>query len=342
MLEANIQEENLSSPESALPALETPAPEVSEANETQLLQLGLEQNEIQEAVFQADDLEANLPYLFNNRKGASAPSGQPLHQGGHGGLSAQSIVNQVMMFAEPVGDAVVPGGAAQSPDTETLKKYLLLREQDVAVLSNQLKSAREQVLSLDKKLKEANGQILELKHVVSEQQRRIEEGDQGAERLVEGLQKENEELHFQAKAKTDKVKVMEAQVKAASDEVENLKERVRTDIRKIRVREKELANKLEIMRRDSEALIASRESKIIELKRKVDLLEFNLDLLQDQYSREKENSAQLRERLGKAAQVVRVAGGLLDPSDDGPGGRDRNSASGKGEIQSASKVREIA
>jgi hypothetical protein len=50
----------------------------------------------------------------------------------------------------------------------------------------------------------------------------------------------------------------------------------------------------------------------MELKRKIDLLEFNIDLLQDQNAREKENSAQLRERLAKAAQVVRVAGGLLD------------------------------
>ncbi|MDR3607993.1 MAG: hypothetical protein P4M08_11515 [Oligoflexia bacterium] len=293
-----------------------------------------------------ESLAADLPYLFGHKSSPQAP--QP-------GLNAQSIVNQVMMFAEPVGDAVVPGGAASSPDVETLKKYLLLREQDVAVLSNQLKSAREQVLLFDKKIKEANGQILELKHVIGEQRRRIDEEALCVEKLVEGLRKENEELSFQLKAKSDKAKVMEAQVRAATEEIDRLKDRVRIDIRKIRVREKELENKLELVRRDSEALIAARESKIIELKRKIDLLEFNLDLLQDQYSREKDGSAQLRDRLGRAAQVVRVAGGLLDTGTSGAAGvadasREKVGSengpkiemSGKGENQSAPGVRETA
>jgi hypothetical protein len=274
-----------------------------------------------------ESLVANLPYLFGR-------------QGAH----SASTVSPVMMFAEPVGDAVVPGGAAHAPDVEILKKYLLLREQDVAVLSNQLKATREQLSAFDKKLKEANGQILELRHVAGEQERRLDDGARERECALEGLQKENEELRFQGKVKNDKVRVMESQVKEATDEIERLKERVRTDIRKIRVREKELENKLEIMRRDSEALIAARETKIIELKRKVDLLEFNIDLLQDQYSREKDCSVQLRDRLGKAAQVVRVAGGLLDSSPE-PGRESGESgakgSNAKGETQSGARVREV-
>src|SRR4029077_11183068 len=127
----------------------------------------------------------------------------------------------------------------------------------------------------------------------------------------QSLENEVNEVKFQLKTKTDKVRVMEAQVREATEEMEHLKNRVRSDIRKIRVREKDLENRLEIMKKDSEALIGARETKIIELKRKLDLLEFNMDLLQDQYNREKENSVHLRERLAKAAQVVRVAGGLL-------------------------------
>ena len=56
--------------------------------------------------------------------------------------------------------------------------------------------------------------------------------------------------------------------------------------------------------------MGARENKIIELKNGFE--EFNMDLLQDQHTREKEHSTRLRERLAKAAQVVRVAGGLLD------------------------------
>jgi hypothetical protein len=59
-------------------------------------------------------------------------------------------------------------------------------------------------------------------------------------------------------------------------------------------------------------VLGAREGKIVELKRKIDLLEFNMDLLQDRFNRERESNNKLREKLGKAAQVVRVAEGLLD------------------------------
>jgi len=243
-----------------------------------------------------DAAEADMPYLFKEQAdGQSRPA-----------LDLSAI------FAEPLGDAVVPGGAAQTPDSETFKKYLLLREQDVAVLSSQLKTAREQIAMLEGQLREERGRTVELTHVTNEQKRRIDEFEAEKSVALESVQSEMSELRFQAKAKADKAKVLESQVRDATMEIEHLKERVRADIRKIRVREKELENRLEIVKKDSEALIQARENKIIELKRKLDLLEFNMDLLQDQHAREKENSSKLRDRLAKAAQVVRVAGGLLD------------------------------
>ena len=223
---------------------------------------------------------------------------------------AASSISQ-FLFTQPVGDAVVPGGAAHSPDLETLKKYLLLREQDVAALSGQLRSSREQVRSIEENLKIERARNVELGHVYEGQKKKIDNFDREKSVAYEAAQQELSELKFQTKARTDKARVLEVQVREAAEEMDRLKERVRMDIRKIRVREKDLENRLEIMKKDSEALLGARENKIIELKRKLDLLEFNMDLLQDQYAREKQNSISLRERLVKAAQVVRVAGGLL-------------------------------
>jgi hypothetical protein len=236
-----------------------------------------------------------------------------------------------MAFAQALGDAVVPGGAAHSPDSETLKKYLLLREQDVAVLSTQLKSTKDQLKNLEDTLREERARSAELTHVANEQKRKIEDFERDKNQAMDSLNSEVIELKFQLKARSDKARLLETQVREATDETERLKERVRADIRKIRVREKELENRLEIMKKDSEALISARESKIIELKRKLDLLEFNMDLLQDQHAREKDNSVKLRERLAKAAQVVRVAGGLLDS----PGGAAQLAAVLTGDDQDA-------
>jgi chromosome segregation ATPase len=238
------------------------------------------------------EIATSMPYLFSAAREADKAD--------------------IQLYNQPVGDAVVPGGAAHTPDLETLKKYLMLREHDVAALSSQFKSAKERIVNIEQLLKVEQARNSELMHTLQTQQDKLDGYDKEKKVEFEVLNDEVKELKFQLKAKNDKVRMFEIKIRDAADETERLKDRVRSDIRKIRVREKELENKLEIIKKDSEALIGSRENKIIELKRKLDLLEFNLDLLQDRYSREKDTSAQLRERLAKAAQVVRLAGGLLD------------------------------
>jgi hypothetical protein len=165
---------------------------------------------------------------------------------------------------------------------------------------------------LDQALKVEKGKNVELSHVALDRQRKVDELEKEKSLKNSDLQSEMDDFRFQLKVKADRARILEGQLKESSEQMEGLKDRVRTDIRKIRVREKELENRLEIMKKDSEALIGARETKIIELKRKLDLLEFNMDLLQDQYSKEKDTSTQLRARLARAAQIVRVAGGLLD------------------------------
>ncbi|MBC7387489.1 MAG: hypothetical protein H7301_15165 [Cryobacterium sp.] len=221
-----------------------------------------------------------------------------------------------LSYQEPLGNAVVPGGAMNAPDVETLKKYLSLREQDVSALSTQLRQAKDHIGSLENQLRHEKTISSEFAHLAQDQDRRISGFEKEKSVALEFAQKELEELKFEMKRRNEKVRVMELQVREATDATERLKERVRGDIRKIRTREKELENRLEIMKKDSEALLGARENKIIELKRKLDLIEFNMDIFQDQLEKEKRVNQQLREKLAKAAQIVRVAGGLLSPEEE--------------------------
>lgn len=221
-----------------------------------------------------------------------------------------------LSYREPMDDAVVPGGAANAPDVDTLKKYLYLREQDVTALSAQLRQSREQVSQLEQQLRHEKAVTTEFAHLAQEQDYRIQGFDREKAVSLDESSKELENLKFEMKRRSEKIRVMEMQVKEATDATERLKDRVRGDIRKIRTREKELENRLEIMKKDSEALLGAREQKIIDLKRKLDLVEFNTDLLQDQLEKEKSITTALREKLAKAAQIVRVAGGLLSPEEE--------------------------
>jgi chromosome segregation ATPase len=237
-------------------------------------------------------LKAQMPYLFDRRADAKAKSPN-------------------MQYAHPVGDAIIPGGASQSPDVEVLKKYLSLREQDVATLSNQLQLARSQIESLESDLQTERINFKELDLKQSELNRRLTQlsSEQGV--ATETYQAEINDLKFKLKVRADKAKILEINVREALEEKEKIKERVRQDIRKIRLRERELENRLEILKKDSESLISSRENKIIELKRKIDLMDFNMDLLQDQLSKEKESHQKLKDKIGKASQAMKLAGGFL-------------------------------
>ncbi|NDD93441.1 hypothetical protein EBZ37_15345, partial [bacterium] len=224
-----------------------------------------------------------------------------------------------------VGDAVVPGGAAQSPDTETLKHYLALREQDVAALSAQLHDARNQIRKLEEDVRQSHALMEEQSFQIEGYTKREQEFEREKALLTQGLQAEIEELRFQMKSRMDRARVLESEVRESSKEMDRLRERVRNDIRKIRVREKELENRLELVKRDSDALLSAREATILELKRKLDTAEFNLDLMHDRLGKEKDLSAELREKLLRASQAVRLAGGLLDPADSDAGASDKPS-----------------
>ncbi len=239
---------------------------------------------------------AQMPYLFGSKLGAGVPPAPTAAPGSHWESRATP--------------------PPESMDAVALKKYLMLREQDVAALSAQLKTAKEQWSVLQNQVKDERDLAQQLQRTVEELQSRASQLERERVSWMQGEQKRTQELEFQLKMKSDKARVLEQKVLETAEEVERIKDRVRMDIRKIRVREKELENRLEILKKDSEALIAARENKIVDLKRKLDLNEFNMDLLQDKYSREKEQAARLKERLDRAQRAMRVADGFLIEEDD--------------------------
>jgi len=233
--------------------------------------------------------ENQIPYLFG--KGSSRSEIMPI----------------------VTGDAVVPGGAAQSPDLETVKHYLELREKDVSALAIQLRETKALLKKAQEELQISHSLMEEQASKLEAAERREKELEREKALLVEGVQSEIDSMRFEVKSKNDKIRHLQSQLKSGEQEMERLKDRVRSDLRSIKSNEKKLENQLDMLRRDSDSLLASRESVIIELKRKLDLTEFNLDIVQDKLVRERGRGEELKGKLVKASQAVRVAGGLLDP-----------------------------
>ncbi|NDG83420.1 MAG: hypothetical protein EBX52_00090 [Proteobacteria bacterium] len=243
---------------------------------------------------------------------SSGPVASLLEEGsdsGAGILDFEGLTRQ----GPPPSLALAPSPVAESsPDLETLKSYLTMREQDVAVLSGQLRSAKDRAQQLELLIKAEKARNAEIQEMLSKAEQKLKSYDLEKQVELEVMNKQIEDMSGHLKDKTEKARVIETKLRLMSEEVNKVKDRVRVDIRRIRVREKELEGQLEILKKDSGALLLARDEKILELKRRIDLLEFNMELVQEQYDKERKSSDELRLKLKDAAQAMKQANGFLE------------------------------
>lgn len=251
-----------------------------------------------------EEAAKDLPYLF------AGPAAELA--GGHGGHTTVTKINFSQSTPPPRPQNEMAGGSGASDDVETLKKYLTMREQDVSVLTAQLTYAKEELEKSESVIKRLSLENEDLFHQINDLQKKNEELDSELSHASKNREGELEQLRFEVKSKIDRIRFLDDRLSDSAQQYEKLKERVRVDIRKIRVREKELESKLEIARKDAETLIAARENKILELKRKIDLLEFNYDMLQDKTELEKNNVTKANEKIERVLKVIKLAMGVIE------------------------------
>jgi hypothetical protein len=280
-----------------------------------------------EVVFQQEQHQRDaeeLPYLFGG-DGSAGPSsvsaGRAAMDLGQGlpipGAFAAAAGTPA--WSLPIGNSIIPGASAAEPDVETLKRYLALREQDVAALGAQLRAALQQSRQADEQVRVEKARAGELSATLEAQKSRIEQVEQAKTATVHSYEAEIARLRGELRGRVERTRQLEMEVQSKEQEVSKVKDRVRQDLRLIRAREKELETQLEILKQEADARIRARESTLVGLKRKLDLLEFNMDILQEQVRRERETSDRLKQRLTRVAEAVKAAGGLLGgplPSSD--------------------------
>ena len=124
--------------------------------------------------------------------------------------------------------------------------------------------------------------------------------------------KDNDEMKSQtqdALAKRDLLLDRNKQLKLALDSEKN---KIKLDVKKAHEKERVLEGQLEMLRSDSESLIKTRDQKIIELKRKIDSLEFDLESLSENEKRSRKDKVYLEEKLNRIMSTLRRTIGTLD------------------------------
>lgn len=99
----------------------------------------------------------------------------------------------------------------------------------------------------------------------------------------------------------------ESEIARLRSKVEELESRLSNDLRKIRVRERELENRLELSKMEKMALLKTKDETILDLKRKNDSLEAELENYQNRILELNRKLESNQDQFGRTVRALRIA-----------------------------------
>ena len=112
----------------------------------------------------------------------------------------------------------------------------------------------------------------------------------------------------------EKKMILEKRSQDLKEELDGLGQEIRIDFNRVKQKEKELENQLEFTMMDAQAQIQGREKKIIELKKKIDQLEFNMENMAIKEKRFTGDKYRLEEGLVRTLKTLQNSVQMLEDS----------------------------
>lgn len=116
---------------------------------------------------------------------------------------------------------------------------------------------------------------------------------------------ELEDLKYRLGLSEEKKAMAEEKARQAELRRDKLEQKVRIDYNQVKLREKELESKLEMLSMDIDSQVQGRDQKILELRRKIDALEFNMENASIKEQRSHEDKRKLEDKLNKIMKTLR-------------------------------------
>ena len=116
---------------------------------------------------------------------------------------------------------------------------------------------------------------------------------------------EADEMKYRVRLSDEKCMLLGEKNRKLKKEFDRLEQKVRVDFGQIQRREKDLESRLELAQMDSDTQVKLRDQKILELKRKIDQLEFNMENIAIKEQKTRDEKLKLEENLTKIAKTLR-------------------------------------
>jgi hypothetical protein len=177
---------------------------------------------------------------------------------------------------------------------------------------NHLRSDREELLKKIEKLEEdkLSQQRLSLTMRAELDEKKIE-----IQLMKKRMTEDSQDIKYQLELEQERRKLAEERAREYQNEIQTLQQKVKLEVKKVSSRESELGQKLELLKSDAETQIRHRDMKILELKRKIDAMEFEMDTLNSLEQKSMGDKTELENKLDKAIKTLRTAIGILEVDD---------------------------
>ncbi len=217
-------------------------------------------------------------------------------------VKEEKEVSRIVQVERPMGQELREISGAYSAELERMQ----------ATLSN-LRSDREELLAKIQTMEEDklfhNRQTLTMRAELDE--KKIE-----LSIVRKKLNEDISDLKDRLRLEEERRLILEEKNRILREEVDKASQRSRIDVKKVQMRERELEGRLELLKADAETQIRNRDLKILELKRKIDAMEFDMESIQTQEKRTVESRFELEDKLEKAIKTLRGAISVLEDETD--------------------------
>lgn len=129
------------------------------------------------------------------------------------------------------------------------------------------------------------------------------------------LSEEGVDLKYQLELESERRKLAEERARTYQAEVLAMQQKVKLEVKKVSSRERELEQRLELLKSDAETQIRHRDQKILELKRRIDAMEFDMEAMNAIEQKTVGDKTELEGKLDKAIKTLRSAIGILEADD---------------------------
>lgn len=188
----------------------------------------------------------------------------------------------------------------------------VLTAEGALVQSEQLRIAQERILELESMIDSLRAENEGLAAAGEALKRRSDDFKEQLEMLKAASHDKQEDLGEEMASLKSGLASKNGEVERLRMKIEELELRLQGDLKRIRNRERELENRLELAKLESHAVLKNKDEIILDLKRKIDQLGFELESYRDKSRDLNKMIEDNRERVRRTVKTLRTALSMLE------------------------------